>query len=125
MYNEYFPPYKAAVDAGAGSVMASFNEIDGVPATGNRWLLTDVLRDQWGFDGFVVTDWGAANNKVEGVRAGSNLEMPCPGADSALTLIEAVRSGVNRAHIIDGRLEHSIILELFSDEGIGTMFYQL
>ena len=57
MYNEYFPPYKAAIDAGAGSVMASFNEIDGVPATGNRWLLTDVLRDQWNFDGFVVTDY--------------------------------------------------------------------
>lgn len=57
MYNEYFPPYKAAIDAGAGSVMASFNEIDGVPATGNKWLLTDVLRDQWGFGGFVVTDY--------------------------------------------------------------------
>lgn len=57
MYNEYFPPYKAAVDAGAGSVMVSFNEIDGVPATGNKWLIQDVLRDQWGFDGFVVTDY--------------------------------------------------------------------
>lgn len=57
MYNEYFPPYKAAIDAGAGSVMASFNEIDGIPATGNKWLLTDVLRKQWGFKGFVVTDY--------------------------------------------------------------------
>ncbi|HEU4790184.1 MAG TPA: beta-glucosidase BglX [Flavobacterium sp.] len=57
MYNDYFPPYKAAVDAGAGSVMASFNEIDGVPATGNKWLMTDVLRKQWGFKGFVVTDF--------------------------------------------------------------------
>jgi beta-glucosidase len=57
MYNEYFPPYKAAVDAGAGSVMASFNEIDGIPATGNKWLMTDVLRKQWGFKGFVVTDF--------------------------------------------------------------------
>ena len=57
MYNEYFAPYQAAVDAGAGSVMASFNEVDGVPATANRWLLTDVLRDQWKFDGFVVTDY--------------------------------------------------------------------
>ena len=59
MYNEYFPPYKAAVEAGAGSVMSSFNEIDGVPATANRWLMTDVLRNQWGFDGFVVTDYTA------------------------------------------------------------------
>lgn len=59
MYNEYFPPYKAAVEAGAGSVMSSFNEIDGIPATANRWLMTDVLRNQWGFDGFVVTDYTA------------------------------------------------------------------
>lgn len=57
MYNDYFPPYKAAVDAGVGSVMASFNEIDGIPATGNKWLMTDVLRKQWGFKGFVVTDY--------------------------------------------------------------------
>lgn len=57
MYNEYLPPYKAAIDAGVGSVMASFNEIDGVPATGNKWLLTDLLRDDWGFNGFVVTDY--------------------------------------------------------------------
>ncbi|WP_029596715.1 beta-glucosidase BglX [Flavobacterium sp. ACAM 123] len=57
MYNDYFPPYKAAVDAGAGSVMASFNEIDGIPATGNKWLMTEVLRNEWGFKGFVVTDY--------------------------------------------------------------------
>ncbi len=57
MYNEFLPPYKAAIEAGAGSVMASFNEIDGIPATGNKWLLTDLLRDQWKFDGFVVTDY--------------------------------------------------------------------
>jgi len=57
MYNEYFPPYKAAVDAGAASIMASFNEVDGIPATGNKWLMTDVLRNQWGFKGFVVTDY--------------------------------------------------------------------
>jgi beta-glucosidase len=57
MYNEYLEPYKAAVNAGVGSVMASFNEIDGVPATGNKWLLTDLLRDDWGFNGFVVTDY--------------------------------------------------------------------
>ena len=57
MYNEYLPPYKAAVDAGVGSVMASFNEIDGIPATGNKWLLTKLLRNDWGFNGFVVTDY--------------------------------------------------------------------
>ena len=57
MYNRYFPPYRAAAEAGAGSFMTSFNLVEGVPATGNRWLLTDVLRRQWGFDGFVVTDY--------------------------------------------------------------------
>ncbi|MGZ8523491.1 MAG: beta-glucosidase BglX [Chitinophagaceae bacterium] len=65
MYNEYLPPYKAAVDAGVGSVMASFNEIDGVPATANKWLLTDVLRRQWGFKGFVVTDYTGINEMVD------------------------------------------------------------
>jgi beta-glucosidase len=65
MYNEYFPPYKAAVDAGVGSVMASFNEVDGVPATGNKWLMTDVLRKQWGFKGFVVTDYTGINEMIE------------------------------------------------------------
>lgn len=59
MYNQYFPPYRAAVEAGAGSVMSSFNIVDGMPATANRWLLTDVLRRQWGFDGFVVTDYAS------------------------------------------------------------------
>jgi beta-glucosidase len=65
MYNEYFPPYKAGIDAGAGSVMASFNEVDGVPATGNKWLMTDVLRKQWGFKGFVVTDFTGIPEMVD------------------------------------------------------------
>jgi beta-glucosidase len=57
MYEYYLPPYRAAIAAGAGSVMTSFNEVDALPATGNRWLLTDLLRDQWGFKGLVVTDY--------------------------------------------------------------------
>lgn len=68
MYNEYFPPYKAAVDAGAGSVMASFNEVDGIPATASKFLMTDVLRKQWGFKGFVVTDYtGIAEMVLHGI----------------------------------------------------------
>lgn len=59
MYNEYFPPYKAAVEAGCASAMSSFNLIDAVPATGNRWLLTDLLRSEWGFKGFVVSDYNS------------------------------------------------------------------
>jgi beta-glucosidase len=57
MYNDYFPPYKACIDAGVGSAMASFNDINGMPATCNRWLLTDVLRKEWGFNGMVCTDY--------------------------------------------------------------------
>ena len=91
MYNEYFPPYKAAIDAGAGSVMASFNEIDGVPATGNHWLLTDVLRDQWNFDGFVVTDYTGIfemiahgvgdfeSVSVQALKAGVDMDMVSEG----------------------------------------------
>ncbi len=65
MYNEYFEPYKAAVDAGVGSVMTSFNEVDGIPASANKWLMTDVLRNQWGFSGFVVTDYTAINEMID------------------------------------------------------------
>lgn len=68
MFNEYLYPYQAAVDAGVGSVMASFNEVDGVPATANKWLMTDVLRKQWGFNGFVVTDFtGIAEMVAHGI----------------------------------------------------------
>ncbi|WP_211229741.1 beta-glucosidase BglX [Olivibacter sitiensis] len=65
MYNEYLPPYKAAVDAGAGSVMMSFNDINGTPATANKWLMQDVLRGQWGFDGLIVTDYTGINELVD------------------------------------------------------------
>lgn len=91
MYNDYFPPYKTAVDAGAGSVMAAFNDVDGIPATGNRWLLTDVLRDQWGFDGFVVTDYTGIYEmiahgvgdfeqvSVQALKAGVDMDMVSEG----------------------------------------------
>ncbi|HJE39078.1 MAG: beta-glucosidase BglX [Candidatus Amulumruptor caecigallinarius] len=91
MYNEYFPPYKAAVDAGAASVMTSFNTVDGIPATGNRWLLTDLLRGQWGFDGFVVTDYTAIAEMIEhgmgdlqdvsalALKAGTDMDMVANG----------------------------------------------
>ncbi len=64
MYEYYLPPYKAAIDAGVGSVMSSFNEIDGIPATANKWLLTDLLRKQWGFKGFVVSDYTAVSEMI-------------------------------------------------------------
>lgn len=65
MYETYLPPYKAAVDEGVLSVMSSFNEIDGIPATVNRWLLTDVLRKEWGFKGFVVSDYTSVNEVID------------------------------------------------------------
>lgn len=65
MYNDYLPPYKAALDAGAGSIMVSFNDINGVPATANKWLLTDLLRKQWGFNGFVVSDYTGVSELIE------------------------------------------------------------
>lgn len=96
MYNSYFPPYKAAVDAGVGSVMTSFNEIDGIPATGNKWLMTDLLRDQWGFKGFVVTDFTAIKEMIDhgmgdlqtvsalALNAGTDMDMVAEGFTGTL-----------------------------------------
>ena len=64
MYNEYLPPYKAAVEAGVASIMSSFNVVDGVPATGNHWLLTDLLKRQWGFKGLVVSDYTSLSEMI-------------------------------------------------------------
>lgn len=65
MFNDYMLPYEAAIEAGVGSVMASFNEVDGIPATANKWLMTDILRGQWGFNGFVVTDFTGISEMIE------------------------------------------------------------
>ena len=65
MFNEYFPPYQAAVEAGVGSIMSSFNEIDGVPASGNKWLITDLLRKQWRFKGLIVSDYTSINEMIQ------------------------------------------------------------
>ena len=97
MFNNYFPPYKAAIDAGVGSVMTSFNVGDGIPATGNKWLMTDVVRDRWGFDGFVVTDYTAISEMIAhgmgdlqqvsamSLSAGTDMDMV---ADGFLTTLE-------------------------------------
>lgn len=96
MYNQYFLPYKAAVEAGVGSVMTSFNLVDGVPATANRWLVTDVLRQQWNFGGFVVTDYGSIgemtnhglgdlkSNSALALDAGTDMDMCAQGYISTL-----------------------------------------
>src|SRR5256712_10955138 len=81
----YLPPFKAAVDAGVGSIMTSFNEIAGVPSTANRWLLETVLRGEWGFAGFVVSDWtSVAQLQAHGVaasRADAGRPAPAAGGD--------------------------------------------
>lgn len=96
MFNEYMYPYQAAVDAGVGSVMVSFNEVDGVPATANKWLITDVLRKQWGFDGFVVSDYTGVSEMIahgigdlqtvsaRALNAGVDMDMVSEGLPSTL-----------------------------------------
>ena len=87
----YLTGFEIAVKEGkAKSIMTSYNEINGVYANENKHLLQEILRKEWGFDGIVITDWGASNDHVKGVAAGSNLEMPAPGLDAARELIKAV-----------------------------------
>ena len=129
MFNRYFPPYRAAVEAGAGSFMTSFNLVDGVPATGNRWLLTDVLRRQWGFDGFVVTDYESlmemtrhglgdiASVSVQALAAGTDMEMCSEGYYK--TLEQSLSEGRVTMEYIDRAcrrvLEAKYKLGLFAD----------
>lgn len=129
MYNEYFPPYKAAVEAGAGSVMASFNEVDGIPATGNRWLMTEVLRDQWKFDGFVLSDYTGVTEMIEhgmgdtlevaslALNAGIDMDMVSEAMPGKLG--EAIKLGKVQLEQIDEAcrriLEAKFRLGLFDD----------
>ncbi len=103
MYNEYLPPYKAAIDAGVGSVMSSFNVIDDIPATGNRWLLTDLLRKQWQFNGFVVSDYTSVNEmeahglgnlqQVSALALKAGLDMDMVGEGFLTTLKKSLQQG--------------------------------
>ena len=129
MYEYYLPPYKAAVDAGVGSVMSSFNEIDGIPATGNKWLLTDLLRKQWGFKGFVVSDYTSLNEMInhgvgdlkavsaQALKAG--LDMDMVGEGFLTTLKESLQKGIVTQQQIDDAcrriLEAKYKLGLFDD----------
>jgi beta-glucosidase len=129
MFNEYLPPYKAAVDAGVGSVMASFNEVDGVPATANKWLQTDVLRKQWGFKGLVVTDYTGINEmeahgigdlqtvSARALMAGIDMDMV--GEGFLTTLKKSLQEGKVTARQIDAAcrriLEVKYMLGLFDD----------
>ncbi|MES2830211.1 MAG: beta-glucosidase BglX [Bacteroidota bacterium] len=129
MYNDYLPPYKAAIDAGAGSVMTSFNDINGVPATANKWLMTDVLRNQWGFKGFVVTDYTAVNElmdhglgdlqTVSARSLNAGVEMDMVGEGFLTTLKKSLKEGKVKQQQIDHAcklvLEAKYKLGLFED----------
>lgn len=128
MFNEYMYPYQAAVEAGVGSVMASFNEVDGVPATANKWLMTDVLRKKWGFDGFVVTDYTGISEMIDhgigdlqtvsarALKAGIDMDMVSEGL---ATVGKSLQEGkVTQAEIDQACrrvLEAKYKLGLFSD----------
>ena len=129
MFNEYLPPYKAAVDAGAGSVMSSFNEIDGIPASANKWLMTNVLRTQWSFKGFVVTDYTAINEMtdhglgdlqaVSALALKAGIDMDMVGEGFLTTLKRSLQEGkVTQKQIDDACrriLEAKYKLGLFDD----------
>ncbi len=105
MYNDYLPPYKAAVDAGAGSVMSSFNDIDGVPATGNKWLLSTLLRDEWGFPGFVVTDYTAISEMItHGVGDLQETSRRALDAGADMDMVSEGFLGTIRQSIEEGKL---------------------
>ena len=129
MYNVYFPPYKAAVDAGVGSIMASFNEVEGIPATGNYWLQNQVLRKEWGFKGLNVTDYTGIKEMIEhgvgdmqassalALRAGVDMDMVSEGFLS--TLKKSLQEGKVTYSEIDQAarriLEAKYRLGLFAD----------
>lgn len=103
MFNQYLPPYKAAIDAGVSSAMTSFNDIDGVPASGNKWLLTDLLRKRWGFTGFTVSDYTSVNEMmahglgdlqaVSALALNAGLDMDMVGEGFLTTLEQSVSEG--------------------------------
>ena len=131
LWNTYFPPFKAAVDAGAGNVMTAYMDLNGVPASGNHWLFTEVLRDTWGFEGFVVSDANAVRNLVthhfatdlgdagaRAVNAGVDMEMAI--SDPAYShLPEALESGAANQQAVDASvrrvLEAKIRMGLFDE----------
>jgi beta-glucosidase len=129
MYNDFLPPYKAAIEAGAGSIMTSFNVVDCIPSTGNQWLLTKVLRNQWGFKGFVVTDYTAINEMINhgmgnlqsvsalALKAGTDMDMV--GEGFLTTLKKSLNEGKITIKDIDQAcrrvLEAKYKLGLFDD----------
>lgn len=98
----YLTGFEIAVkEGGAKAIMSSYNQVNGIYANENQHLLQDILRKEWGFDGIVITDWGGSNDHVEGVKSGSNLEMPAPGLDSARQIVSAIQEGSLKIEELD------------------------
>ncbi len=115
----YLTAFEIAVkEAHPKSIMSSYNMVNEVYANENAHLLQEILRDEWGFDGFVVSDWGASNDYVEGVRAGSHLEMPTTGGDSGYQLIEAVKAGKISEELVDQRVAELLNVVLPTREAV-------
>ena len=113
----YLTNFEIAVKEGNPQcLMSSYNLVNGTYANENAHLLTEILRNEWGFQGAVVTDWGGSNSFVEGTRAGSNLEMPGVGDDSACQLLAAVREGRIEESVVDQRVDELLTLILSTDK---------
>ncbi|MCH4191403.1 MAG: glycoside hydrolase family 3 C-terminal domain-containing protein [Butyrivibrio sp.] len=107
----YFPAFEEAVKkAQPKTVMCSYNKINGTYSSDNQWLLTQVLRRDWGFKGYVMTDWGAVDDRVQGIRAGLDLEMPASNGENDRKIVEAVQSGMLDEKLVDQAAER--ILEV-------------
>ena len=118
----YLTGFEIAVkEGGAKSIMSSYNRINGVYANENPHLLQEILRDEWGFDGFVVSDWGASNDHTAGVAAGSHLEMPTTGGDSDLELVEAVKSGRLSQELLDQRVDELLDVILSTTKAVAPL----
>lgn len=117
----YLTAFEIAVTEGKPkAIMSSYNQVNGTYANENAHLLTEILRQEWGFDGFVVTDWGGDNDHVEGVRAGSNLVMPAPGPGCAIGLVQAVKEGRISEEVLDARVRE-LLEQVFSlTESVGA-----
>ena len=111
MFNEYMLPYQAAVGAGVGSVMASFNEVDGVPATGSKWLMTDVLRKQWGCDGFVVTDYTGINEMIDQRALGDQQTVAALALNAGvdMDMVSDAFSGTLKKSVEEGKVSAAAI----------------
>ena len=106
----------AIAEAGPGSIMTSYNQVNGEYANESMHLLKEILRGEWGYDGFVVSDWGGANDHVTAVKAGSDLEMPAPGLGSARELVAAVKDGSLSMEDLDARVDELLDAVLTTTE---------